>query len=470
MKQYIITILILAQSIFCSCEDFLNVNPKSEVIDKDMFSTAEGFEDALSGVYASLVTENLYGSNLGWKIPEALSQDLILNSYRLAYQDFNYEQDVLLIPDLNAIWLQMYERIGYVNNILGHMEEDKAYPYFDLYKGEALGLRAFLHFELVRLFGVHINSPKASEPALPYVTNYSYNLTPLSSIPELYDFIIRDLKEAELLLEADQELFPISKNGGGKGLTKAREIHFNLHAAQAMLARIYWMKGELGKARLYAEKVIDSGQFELAVPTDIQKLVAGVLSPKETVWGLHTKDMFTYTEDYITSKSLEKATPYPNFRTTIYEDEAEDKRLEWFVDWREELAPNADMRCVKFLDLDVIENGVFVTGMEGFSMIRLPEMYYIVSEALLETDPDLAREVFLLVLNSRGINWDDTKELTLEEINKERRKEFFGEGENWFNMKRLNSGIYVEHYGNVVEGSDEIYALPIPQDEYEYRY
>ena len=30
-----------------SCEKFLNVNPKGEVFDQDMFTTAEGFEDAL---------------------------------------------------------------------------------------------------------------------------------------------------------------------------------------------------------------------------------------------------------------------------------------------------------------------------------------------------------------------------------------------------------------------------------------
>ena len=56
MKQYnrmtmkkIIYMLLIA-SCGWSCDSFLDVNPKAEVIDEDMFSTASGVEDALYGV------------------------------------------------------------------------------------------------------------------------------------------------------------------------------------------------------------------------------------------------------------------------------------------------------------------------------------------------------------------------------------------------------------------------------------
>ena len=60
MKQYnrmtmkkIIYMLLIA-SCGWSCDSFLDVNPKAEVIDEDMFSTASGVEDALYGVYSAL--------------------------------------------------------------------------------------------------------------------------------------------------------------------------------------------------------------------------------------------------------------------------------------------------------------------------------------------------------------------------------------------------------------------------------
>lgn len=41
--------------IFLGGGNFLDINPESEVVNDDMFSTAEGVEDALYGVYMSMV-------------------------------------------------------------------------------------------------------------------------------------------------------------------------------------------------------------------------------------------------------------------------------------------------------------------------------------------------------------------------------------------------------------------------------
>ena len=46
---------------FLGCGNFLDINPESEVVNDDMFSTAEGVEDALYGVYMSMVKEDMYG-------------------------------------------------------------------------------------------------------------------------------------------------------------------------------------------------------------------------------------------------------------------------------------------------------------------------------------------------------------------------------------------------------------------------
>ena len=54
------------------CADFLHVNPKGEVFDADMLTTAEGYEDALYGIYAELGSDNnLYSDKLTW-LPEIM--------------------------------------------------------------------------------------------------------------------------------------------------------------------------------------------------------------------------------------------------------------------------------------------------------------------------------------------------------------------------------------------------------------
>ena len=71
-------------------------------------------------------------------------------------------------------------------------------------------------------------------------------------------------------------------------LPMCREIHFNLYAAQALLARVYWMKGDLENALTYARKVIDSGKFPLEDKLNIRSFVAGTITEKEAIWGVYT--------------------------------------------------------------------------------------------------------------------------------------------------------------------------------------
>lgn len=60
--------------------------------------------------------------------------------------------------------------------------------------------------------------------------------------------------------------------------------------------------------------------------------------------------------------------------------------------------------------------------------------------------------------------------ITLEDIIKERRKEFVQEGQYFFTLKRGNMDIYVDALKTELKGSDELYTLLIPNEEFEYRY
>ena len=106
----------------------------------------------------------------------------------------------------------------------------------------------------------------------------------------------------------------------------------------------------------------------------------------------------------------------------------------------------------------------------GINMIRIPEMYYIAAEALLDVNPELALDYYNQVRIHRGLDpltADDA--LTLERINDERYKEYIGEGQSFFNMKRLNLPILSHDGETVFEPGKEIYVVPIPDIEKENR-
>ena len=83
---------------------------------------------------------------------------------------------------------------------------------------------------------------------IPYRENYTYQVTPFDPISVSYDKIIRDFKEAERLLTAHGQYFDRTDENAG-GFVKDRVIHMNLYAVQALLARVYWEKGDLETAK-----------------------------------------------------------------------------------------------------------------------------------------------------------------------------------------------------------------------------
>ena len=57
-----------------SCDSFLDVQPKGEVLEGDLLKDAKGFENALYGVYAKMGTAGLYGQNLSYYALDLMAQ------------------------------------------------------------------------------------------------------------------------------------------------------------------------------------------------------------------------------------------------------------------------------------------------------------------------------------------------------------------------------------------------------------
>ena len=476
MKRILLACISL---FFLGCGNFLDINPESEVVNDDMFSTAEGVEDALYGVYMSMVKEDMYGGDMSVLIPELLGQNFVTDDGYLVYVSRLDNENSYARNMTKKMWPGSYLVISYLNNIIENLDQKsvKDFKYYDLYRGEALGLRATIHFDLLRLFAVHINSTdeNAKAKAIPYVTKYTFKVTPFSSVEEVYEKIIADLKEAETCLVEDETLMPKIRKGGEKGFTGARELHFNLYAAQAMLARVYWMKGDLKNAKKYADKVIQSEKFQFVNQEDLPTFMKRRISLSETIWGLYTTNISSYLYDrQLLLNKMSLPTGWKDIYKTVGENEGSyDKRYyAWFV-IKEYSGKSKDILS-KIMDESNDASEYSGGAYFGFSMIRIPEMYYIMAEALLEEgDKEHARDYLDAVVSARGMvkfaDRDTDKDITLDDIMNERRKELFGEGHWWFCLKRLNRDVYVHALDATLKGSDRIYTLPLPTDELDPR-
>ena len=454
-----------------SCEGFLDITPDGQVKRDEMLATNEGVEDALYGVYAKLRNTTLYGQEMYFSSLEIMSQTLYCygNTGVTALGQYDYNNTT--VKNVFAmIWNDMYNNISNVNSVLNAPLVDgaNAYP-SNIYKGEALALRAMMHFDLMRLFAEQITvNPNAK--GIPYATEFSLKTPDFETLAENYNHVLADLQEAERLL-ADEGEYENTTS-----FMADRQIHLNLHAVRALMARVFLTKGDKEKALEYAEKVIAQSGRQLKTKTEVINDVAGVLSKKECLFGVYFSGFYTQVsaklQQTISYSSLdlrgdfmemyEKGVSGLDFRTTAYFTSVD-------------MGGTAKYRLSKFTDIYDLQNNASARPadlIQGINMIRLPEMYYIAAECLLDKDYPKALNYFNEVVTNRGLDalsGEGEETLTQEVINTERYKEMIGEGQTFFNMKRQN--LSIPSYDNSVtyRPEDGIYVVPIPDSEYENR-
>lgn len=462
------------------CAKFLDVNPKGEVFDADMFTTAEGVEDALYGVYSELAnTESLYGAYFHW-IPEACAQNVLCpGDYKIgnmAAADWKSNGPVGVRKD---VWGHAYTAINHLNNIIAHCDDAvvKGFRHYGLYKGEALALRALVHFELVNLFAAPDWADETEKAkAIPYVKKYSFDITPYSSLDGVYEEIVRDLTEAEQLLSEDQTLLTAERSNEATDFTSARITHMNLYAVKALLARVYWTRSDLEKASQYAREVIDSHKFSFRPHAAFVQPDNGTLDLQETIFGFYTRPGTASYQAYNCNKYRLSGTP-PSGAFTLAPDwqslyagvsaSQSDYRLTaWFSAGDETLVKLVNR--VFYANASASYNGNAILGCNIF---RLPEMYYILAEYYLDSDNERAVSYYDAVITTRGGDSlaQEGVTLTRDMLFKERRREFYGEGFTWHEMRRAQMDI-TTFSGQVLPGNlSSTYTVPIPDEEDETR-
>ena len=205
-KAIIITGMALA-ALLTACSDWVNVSPKQEVESDKLFTSENGYKSALIGVYARMTLTENYGKNLSYGYLEELVQRYDNYDPSLAPTDarraerYDYKNNTGAKGYVNTVWQELFQTIANLNNLLRRLDDNGKNVLvtdglWEQMKGEALGLRAFHYFDLLRLYGpVYSKDPEMK--CLPWRTELNADQKDLLPASEIAGHIIDDLKEAE---------------------------------------------------------------------------------------------------------------------------------------------------------------------------------------------------------------------------------------------------------------------------------
>lgn len=471
-----------------SCKKWLDVKPVSQVPESDLFNTAEGFEESLNGIYTRCARKELYGYELTVGFPEVLAQNYNFpdaDDYQGYIQTsrYNYKERNFIVRKDTA-WIGLYHAIVNCNLLLKNLETRKDVLTPDrwaLIKAEALALRGFLHFDVLRLFAPSFKSNSAAK-AIPYVADFSNQVTPASTVTEVLTKIVEDLSRAKELIRPVDPILTAAYVPGYPTDTMPKEEQANTLFMQNRRHRMnyYAICGELARVNLYLERtnealsnameVINSNKFPFTNVDDFTNPDAKEkdrILYKELLFGWYIPQMADTLKNHfnVGRRSLFIEQDPGN---VLYESTGaggEDRRFkEWFRPVSG-LAPFEWFELQKYMR-DIESNRHYLMA----PAIRLSEMYYIASECLYDSDPAGAVTLLKTVRFNRGITRDltvATKEDFLKELIKEARKEFFAEGQILYMYKRLNRAIDVPLRGSI-PASDNVFVLPLPDNEIEF--
>ena len=479
-----------------SCSKWLDIQPESEIEKDILFTTEEGFKEALLGIYSRGSQADLYGKELTVGSVEVLAQN-----YNIAVQDkdhyvptqrFRYH-DADFIERKDAIWQGLYHGVVNSNLILQEIDQKQQLFRGDNYrliKGEALALRAYFHFDALRLFAP---APVVSmdAPGVPYVTVYGNKTTAMSSVGAVLDSVVRDLEAAKELLEIDpirQASYIIGYPSVTDSLENTelqdadlflqnRRHRLNYYAVCGLLARVHLYAGHKEEALHYAQLVIDADKFPWTNTSDILQVEQDKkdrILYKELLFAWYIPNMANHYNNEWFMDSRDKVFLERDEVNEIYGAAGE-----WATDVRytpwfgtsssgsgsESFAPILKYRRNTFSD--AFEANLHYLVAPG---IRLSEMYYIAAECTYDSKPTEALALLDEVRNHRGIAGILTvadKAGFQKALLEEYRKEMYAEGQLFYAYKRLNADIDGLH-GEIIPANQEIFVLPLPNDEIEY--
>lgn len=477
-----------------SCEDALNVEPETYYNENQVFSTEEGVETAVSGMW-SVYNAGAYNGTSYHTFLNPLSGRFYSNQG--ASKDATSLNCSPINTWLQRMWPNMYSTINNANIIIANIDkEEVTLNNKNTSLGQAYFLRAITYFDLVRLFG---DVPLRIKPG----TFEDLHLSRAEKAM-VYDLIIEDLNKAAQLLPERGEYRP------------ERPLKY---AANAYLAKVYMtMAGEDEGNPSYWENAFEEaskvvGQYNL-VPSYIDLFDINLENSNEAILELNYGHVGAgRSTDAIRSYVPKKHISLPSTITTFGRIRANkevfdshvnqypgDPRIDVTYIYNEYARSNGGVQklypakktgndgwpCIgKYIDPSY--NGT--TTERNFIKLRYADVLLMLAEIENELNGpanayQYVNQVLARARNTGGTtipeDWSGmTQEQFRDRIMQERKFELLAEGHDWFDTRRRGYTYFlneiIEKHNNAENfdsKKDYIYPvsiknmlLPIPLDE-----
>ncbi len=246
--KYICGVIIAVGLVSC-----MDLDPKADLGDNLVWSKADNFQ-LFANQFYGWTRDFQMGANYGSGLSDGPHSDY--RSDLVCTSSINtYSQGTNSIPATDGNYTTLYKRIYYTNLLLKNAEDFSNQAAIATPMGEALWFRAYLHFELVQLYG---NTQLLTEP-LDLDSEKLYQERDDRGV--VIDQIIKDLQEAATLLPTTADAGRVTKG-----------------AAQALLSRVALYEGTWQKfhnnntsranelltiAKNAAQEVMTSGSYKL---------------------------------------------------------------------------------------------------------------------------------------------------------------------------------------------------------------
>jgi hypothetical protein len=414
------TIMVLAV-VFATagCEKFLEKPPEGQLNESEALKDETGVLKFLNGEY-TLVGDNDFLGGRIQSITDALADQLDGSRFSGDYAEIYKRQNSIFGGTRDALYKKGYRIINVANIVLTKLSLVSD-ANRDNVEGQALFMRALAHFELVRLFAQpwgysqdnsHFGIPLRTEVSLPSVQR--------STVKEVYDQIIEDLKDAvELLPTTYPKYYKATK-----------------WSAKALLAKVYFQMNDHTNAYSYAADVVNNGGFVLDNNYN-NRFSTGLSTEGILVIANETNRFMPGGELRSNYRSDQGSIPFLNYTSTFYNyatTDPSDVRKAWYS--------------------NTLHAGYFVQrkyNKDFFDLpvIHLTEIKLILAESGAKQG-GAALTAAITNLNqiltrayggpSRNLPGNAVADLVVTTARKERELELVAEGNRYHEIKRIGSG------------------------------
>lgn len=483
MKKIIYTMIIACTTLFASCDSWLEVKPYDQIAEGELQKSEEGYQKMLNGIYIDLNSDALYGQTLSVEMIEVMGGAYAIgtdNSVWGNYKDLSsYQYNTEYWRDrLDQTWNKAYALILNCNKILETIDGNKNLftdgSYY-IIKGEALALRAMLHFDMLRLFGP-VYSKDSDKKAIPYYTKQTNSPEPILTAQEVMEKITADYEDALNYLANDpvktEGTMMSSTEDGSSNFLRYRALRLNYYAVEALMARAYLYMGNKTEAFKYATDVIKTADQNIFPFVD-KNLVIGSPADPDRIFSSEVLFALTNTSRGTIHKNFFDPSRLPNYvfrmddsmmsnlvyggaaTTGGYQDD-----YRYRACW---MATGSNRYFYKYSDM--VANGSIQNTM--IPMVRLGEMFLIAAES---QSGDLKAGVQYVNALRRNRGVASLTTLTPDLLKYEYIRELYGEGQLFYLYKRLNSDIITSATSSKnPKASDLIFVVPLPDTETENR-